>query len=420
MLVRVNLSVLTIVMTLQFQQEWQRIQGLCRRAEPKLRSRMTFASGALLSGALLLRFMPLPGMNSSAQLEPLQENLWMSTGIVRQSVVDLYRIQRTRQQGANSTAAPTGNPDSGGSVNNNSAVSAPTGEPASASHSANEETAATEAAPATTAQAAALPEAAPAAAAAPAAGAAAPVNPNVIDNVLEMRVAIARDVPALAVGTDTLGWVINTDGSAHCDIPPQSSLTATPTSQGIDFSGCQLSGAVWLEAEQGGYIFVNDSWYQGRVLLFNDGGELLAVNFVMLGQYLSSVVGSEMYHHWPLESLKAQAVAARSYALTHHVIPASDYFDLDNTQRFQAYKGIAMETTNTQRAVAETAGEFISYEGGIVESLYAASDQIVQEAHGGKGMSQHGAKDYALQGYQYDQILGVYYPGTSLARLVVE
>jgi len=141
---------------------------------------------------------------------------------------------------------------------------------------------------------------------------------------------------------------------------------------------------------------------------------------VLLGEYLSSVVGSEMYHHWPLEALKAQAVAARSYALTHHVRPASDYFDLDNTQRFQAYKGVAWETANTQRAIVETAGEFISYNGGIVESLYATSDQIVQEAHGGQGMSQHGAKEHADKGYSYDQILGVYYPGTSLSRLVVE
>ncbi|MEO0983972.1 MAG: SpoIID/LytB domain-containing protein [Cyanobacteria bacterium J06639_14] len=401
-------------MALQFQQEWQRIQKLCGRIEPKLRSRMTFASGALLSGALILRFMPLPEISGTAQLKPLQESLWLSTGAVRQSIVDLYRIQRAQQRGIATAATAIDNPttnDSATAGTSDPRSSGPKDEPANASappaHSPEQDAVANIPPPAQ--------ELAP-----PAPVAAAPISENVIDNVLEMRVAIARDVPSIAVGTNTLGWVINTDGSAHCDIPPQTSLIASPTAQGIDFSGCQLSGAVWLEAEQGGYVFIDNSWYQGRVLLFNDGGELLAVNFVMLGQYLSSVVGSEMYHHWPLESLKAQAVAARSYALTHHVIPASDYFDLDNTQRFQAYKGIGWETTNTQRAVAETAGEFISYEGGIVESLYAASDQIVQEAHGGKGMSQHGAKDYALQGYQYDQILGVYYPGTSLARLVVE
>jgi peptidoglycan hydrolase-like amidase len=331
--------------------------------------------------------MPLPFGSGTAQ--PFQENLWRSTGMVRQSVVDLYRIQRSQQQAA---LAPTADPN-GQTAAPNQATSG-------------------QAQPATNAtipQQPQVPQATPVA-----------IGEDVIDNVLEMRVAVARNVSSLNIGSSSLGWVINTDGSAHCDIPAQTSLNATATASGISFDGCQLSGAVWLEAEPGGYVFVKDGWFKGRVLLYNDGGQLIAVNFVRLGEYLSSVVGSEMYHHWPLEALKAQAVAARSYALTHHVRPASDHFDLDNTQRFQAYKGINWETTNTQLAVAETAGEFISYQGGIVESLYAASDQIVQEAHGGQGMSQHGAKDHAAKGYSYDQILGVYYPGTHLSRLVVD
>ncbi|NER81168.1 MAG: SpoIID/LytB domain-containing protein [Leptolyngbya sp. SIO1D8] len=382
-------------MAVQFQKEWQRIQRLFDRTEPKLRSRLTFASGALLSGALMLRLMPLPGIGNSTELEPLQTSLWRSTGMVRQSVIDLYRIQRSRQTSETASSPAETQTETQAETDTETNTAAQT-------NTATNSTPAQQQAPQASAPVAAL------------------TNDTVIDSVLEMRVAIARNVPSLTVGANTLSWVMNTDGSAHCEIPAQTSLTAYPAGQGIHFEGCELSSAVWLEADAGGYVFVEDSWYRGRILLFNNGGQLLAVNFVLLGEYLASVVGSEMYHHWPLEAFKAQAVAARSYALTHHVRPASDYFDLDNTQRFQAYKGIAMETTGTQQAVAETAGEFISYQGGIVESLYAASDQIVQEAHGGQGMSQHGAKDYAVQGFGYEQILGIYYPGTSLARLVVE
>ena len=68
---------------------------------------------------------------------------------------------------------------------------------------------------------------------------------------------------------------------------------------------------------------------------------------------------AKLYVHWPLEALKAQAVAARSYALTHHVRHANRAYDLDNTQRYQAYLGIAKETNTTQAAVAATTGEFI-------------------------------------------------------------
>ena len=376
-------------MALQFQQEWQRIQHLSSW-RPKLgRRQLMLASGGVFSGALVLSMVPLAFGEGTSQ--PWQESLWRSTGLVRQTVIDLYRLERSQQTATASPAADAATTDAA-----TAATATATATP-------------TDAATSSTAQA--QPQvAAPAVA----------LGEDVIDNVLEMRVAVARNVSTLTVGSSSLGWVIDTDGTAHCDIPAQTSLTASPTASGISFDGCQLSGAVWLEAEPGGYVFVKNGWFKGRVLLYNDGGQLIAVNFVRLGDYLSSVVGSEMYHHWPLEALKAQAVAARSYALTHHVRPASDYFDLDNTQRFQAYKGINLETTNTQLAVVETAGEFISYNGGIVESLYAASDQIVQEAHGGQGMSQHGAKDHAVQGYGYEQILGVYYPGTSLSRLVVE
>ena len=343
------------------------------------------AGGGLFSGALMLSMVPLAFGEGASK--PWQESLWRSTGMVRQTVVDLYRLERSQQ----TATAPT---DADEAATTDSTTTATATDSTASSNT-------TQSQPQMSAPAVAIGE-------------------DVIDNVLEMRVAVARNVPALTVGSSSLGWVIDTDGAAHCDIPAQTSLTASPTASGISFDGCQLSGAVWLEAEPGGYVFVKNGWFKGRVLVYNDGGQLIAGNFVRLGDYLSSVVGSEMYHHWPLEALKAQAVAARSYALTHHVRPASDYFDLDNTQRFQAYKGINLETTNTQLAVVETAGEFISYKGGIVESLYAASDQIVQEAHGGQGMSQHGAKDHAVQGYGYEQILGVYYPGTSLSRLVVE
>ena len=52
-----------------------------------------------------------------------------------------------------------------------------------------------------------------------------------------------------------------------------------------------------------------------------------------------------------------------------------------------------------------------------MESLYAATQAIVDRAHKGAGMSQTGAYAYAAQGYDYRQILGVYYPGVVIARL---
>ncbi len=119
----------------------------------------------------------------------------------------------------------------------------------------------------------------------------------------------------------------------------------------------------------------------------------------------------------PMETLKAQAVTARSYALVHTFRPANKWFDVTASERHQAYKGIATEYNTTHQAVGQTAGEILSSQSGVVESLYGATQEIVNRAHKGAGMSQTGAYTYANQGYDYRQILGVYYPGVAIARL---
>jgi peptidoglycan hydrolase-like amidase len=180
----------------------------------------------------------------------------------------------------------------------------------------------------------------------------------------------------------------------------------------------QLPGVVFIQAANNGLVYLEDRWYRGRILLVSQGSSLMAVNYVDLEAYLYSVVGSEMHATAPSEALKAQAIAARSYALVHMIRPASPWYHLGNTQRWQVYKGIKSEYNTTQQAVNATAGQILSYRGGVVESLYAATDEIVSRAHGGRGMSQIGAYELARQGYDHQEILGYYYPGVGLAQLI--
>ncbi len=86
------------------------------------------------------------------------------------------------------------------------------------------------------------------------------------------------------------------------------------------------------------------------------GDKLVAVNYVDLEQYLTSVIGSEMNASAPIEALKAQAIAARSYAMVHTFRPASSLYDLGNDERHQAYKGIATEYNTTHQAVSNGGG----------------------------------------------------------------
>jgi len=82
---------------------------------------------------------------------------------------------------------------------------------------------------------------------------------------------------------------------------------------------------------------------------------LTAVNYVDLEQYLYSVLGSEMNGNWPQEALKAQAVAARTYAIYKRENEKNGIYDL-GTQASQVYNGIESESPGTHRAVNATDG----------------------------------------------------------------
>jgi peptidoglycan hydrolase-like amidase len=233
----------------------------------------------------------------------------------------------------------------------------------------------------------------------------------------EIRVAIANKVDSLTIGSSTPAYVMANNGKVLRSLPAAQAFNAIPNSSNIIIGNEQLPNAVWIYPTKGGAVYVGDRWYRGKLLLTVQENKLLAVNNVNLEQYLSSVVGSEMHPTAPMEALKAQAIAARSYALVHLVRPASSWYNLGNTQRWQVYKGMNSEYNTSHEAVKQTAGQFLSYKGGVVESLYAATDEIVAQAHGGMGMSQTGAYKLAAQGMNYTQILGYYYPGVQTARL---
>jgi len=190
--------------------------------------------------------------------------------------------------------------------------------------------------------------------------------------------------------------------------------------QALDPSAA-LQGAseAWLESIPGASLEADGRSYEGRFRLLQGDGRLLVVNHLPLERYISSVVGGEMPSHWNLEALRAQAVAARSYAMAHMARPADPHWHLGDTTRWQNYTGLSSVNARTREATASTAGVILSFQGGIVESLYAATQQIVDEAHGhlGASMSQTGAQELAQRGLRYNEILGRYYRGASLARL---
>ena len=116
---------------------------------------------------------------------------------------------------------------------------------------------------------------------------------------------------------------------------------------------------------------INDRPYRGRVRIDLTGGRLQVINELRLADYLASVVGSEMPWTWETEALKAQAVAARNYAL-RQVDPSADY-DICDSQNCQAYGGVASEYPSTIQAVRETSGVVAIYDGDLITAYYSAN-----------------------------------------------
>ena len=238
---------------------------------------------------------------------------------------------------------------------------------------------------------------------------------------VEIRVAIKRDVASVLIGVNGPAVITDRQGHGLKTIATNEGLPVIVSANGLKMGDLSLPEVIFVQPTSAdGLVYVDDSWYRGKVLLVAQGDRLLVVNHVNLESYLYSVVGSEMHSTAPMQALKAQAIAARSYALVHIIRPANPWFHLGNSQRWQVYKGIRSEYQSTHQAVNATAGQILSYKGGVVESLYAATDEIVAWAHGGRGMSQTGAYKLAEKGLDYQQILGNYYPGVGLARLVVQ
>ena len=113
-------------------------------------------------------------------------------------------------------------------------------------------------------------------------------------------------------------------------------------------------------------------YYGGFQYIRDGGGNIEVINVVPLDDYVRGVLPYEMSNDWPLEALKAQAVCARTYAVTNS--SGHRDFDVCATTHCQMYQGLNLSNERTDQAVDETAGELVRYDGEPAITYYSASD----------------------------------------------
>jgi stage II sporulation protein D len=164
-------------------------------------------------------------------------------------------------------------------------------------------------------------------------------------------------------------------------------LLVEPASGGRVRAGTVVrSGPMRIESD--GQLLLGGNPLPGAVTVVPDGeGGLDVVNVVPLEPYVERVVAAEIYSSWPLESLKAQVVVSRTYALYERRRSRAAAFDLEGSILSQRYSGGTVPA-RIREAASAVRGEFLAYDGAPILAAFhmaaggrtAASEEVWGEA----------------------------------------
>lgn len=236
-----------------------------------------------------------------------------------------------------------------------------------------------------------------------------------------LRVAIERGVNQVKVGASTTAIVKDSAGRTLGQLPGMSAYAAQSVPGGVALDKWQ-SGLFWIEPTAKGFVYIGDRWFRGRTLVIPTEKGLTAVNWVDLEEYLYSVIGGEMNSSWPPEALKAQAIAARTYALYEREKQRNNpVYDLgDSPDRWQIYKGVSSESRNTYGAVDGTAGKVLTYNNRIILSVFHACSgghtENVEDVWGNTLPYLRAVQDFD-QGFKECNWVKTFSPGEISARI---
>jgi stage II sporulation protein D len=150
-------------------------------------------------------------------------------------------------------------------------------------------------------------------------------------------------------------------------------VTALKDGIRIEKKEIKLSG-IRVKVSRDANIYVDSKRFRGDIdIIRRDNGKLTVVNYIPIDDYLYGVLYHEVSHRWPTEVLKAQAIAARTFALYQVGQNKLQPYDLRNDIYSQVYGGRSSEKWATTRAVNLTKGDVLTYKGSLIPAYYHAT-----------------------------------------------
>lgn len=157
-----------------------------------------------------------------------------------------------------------------------------------------------------------------------------------------------------------------------------------------------------------GYFWAGteDRQYRGNMELYPvSSGEFNIINILNIEEYLFSVVPAEMPAWWPDEAIKAQSLAARTYALANLGKHKKGGYDLCDTVHCAAYNGVKSETNKTNQLIITTQGETIYYNNKPISAVFSSNSggysEKSEEIWGNKSRYLQGANNLINNEYQF-------------------
>lgn len=191
---------------------------------------------------------------------------------------------------------------------------------------------------------------------------------------VQVRVLLFETRTPVLVTLDKGGTAEVIEGGAvsRMQLEPVADMGVSPVTFGIQLGSRAVAcSRLRIVPAEGSGVCVEGGTYRGSLHLVRQGDDaLLGINEVGLEEYVASVVGAEMPARWPLEALKAQAIAARTYALYKARQRAEGLFSLYADTRDQMYRGLSSETVRAAEAAEATRGVFALYSGRLFPTFY--------------------------------------------------
>ena len=194
-----------------------------------------------------------------------------------------------------------------------------------------------------------------------------------INPVLRVCILDNRDSVALAIKGSYSVYVASSDKLLTGGYMLNTIVTAN--GQGIMFGLRDLKFTrVEVRVPEGSFVHIDGRVFRGTVdIIRKDNMKLMVINKVPLEEYLYGVLYNEISHRWPIEAIKAQAIAARTFALYQARQNKLQDYDLTNDIYSQVYSGAASERWTTTRAATLTRGQVLTFKGDIFPAYYHAT-----------------------------------------------